>query len=90
MWRKYKMLATTLAPPPHYTAQDPAATAGGSAYSAGPRSELHCILIYGPASVRKHKLVDLFKHCVVYGCHFSTFYFYREKNNGSRAAQCAA
>lgn len=40
---------------------DPAATAGGSAYSAQTSTHLLSILLYGRAGVRKHKLGDLFK-----------------------------
>lgn len=50
------MLAAALSPSPPYTARDPAATARGSAYSAHASTELLSTFIYGPDSVRRHKL----------------------------------
>lgn len=82
MWRKNKMLAPTWSPSPPCTARDPAATAGGSAYSAHGSSELLSTLIYGPASVRKHKLEDLFKQLPTSWClviAVSAFFIFREE-----------
>lgn len=52
------MLAPLLPPP--CTARDPAATAGGGAYSAKANTS-SSRLIYSPTSVTKHKPEDLFK-----------------------------
>lgn len=60
----------------------------GSAYSAHTTNELVSVLIYGLASVRKHKLHDLFKQLPTSCClpmpfqHF--FFLYRVKTMGER------
>lgn len=92
MWRKNKMLAPTWSPSPPRTARDPAATAGGSAYSAHASTELLSMLIYGPASVRKHKLEDLFKPSPTSWClviAVSAFFIFggKKKQWGEKAAE---